>query len=363
MQRERSEVTGLEEADISAFVQRSPKACKERIKCELAMLRLWRDYLRRGAGELVSPPSIDASPVETLVHRYVEYLRKDRGLAEHSVRVYSPLVRDFLADQLAKVDCVSPCEFDAPTIRNFLIERSRNRSSECTRLLATALRSFFRFLFLRGDTPIDLSAAVPTVRRWAQSAVCTFLSPQEIERLLAVPDRSTVGGRRDYAILLLLARLGLRAGEIVTLELDDIDWRSAELVVRGKGQILQRLPLLADVGEALACYLRNDRGAAITRRVFVRLQAPRAGLAGPAAVGHIVRRVLAQAGVRPASRGAAHLFRHSLATRMIRQGASIADIAEVLRHRSQNTTAIYAKVSFETLRSVARPWPGAGAVQ
>jgi len=157
-----------------------------------------------------------------------------------------------------------------------------------------------------------------------------------------------------------LARLGLRAGEIAALKLDDIRWRSGEIIVHGKGQMVEHMPLLSDVGEALAIYLQEDRGASQSRRVFLRMLAPRIGLTGPAAIGHIVRLAFARAKFHPACRGAAHLFRHGLATTMIRHGASMAEIAEVLRHRSQDSTAIYAKVSFETLRGVARAWPTTG---
>lgn len=201
---------------------------------------------------------------------------------------------------------------------------------------------------------------MPRVSKWRQSSVPKFLTPEQEEIVLASTDRSTPRGRRDYAILLLLARLGLRAGEIVALELADIHWRSAELVVHGKGQMVEHVPLLDDVGGALASYLHDDRVASESRKVFLRMLAPRVGLTGPASIGHIVRLAFARAGFRPACRGAAHLFRHGLATTMIRHGASMAEIAEVLRHRSQNTTAIYAKVSFETLRGVARAWPTAG---
>jgi integrase/recombinase XerD len=152
--------------------------------------------------------------------------------------------------------------------------------------------------------------------------------------VLTATDRSTLSGRRDRAILLLLARLGLRAGEIVSLELNDIHWRAAEIVVRGKGRMVDHLPLVSDVGEALALYLRDDRGVSASRRLFLRIWAPRIGLTGPAAVGHIVRRALAQAGVHRSGRGAAHLFRHGLATQMIRHGPSMPEISEVLRHSS-----------------------------
>jgi len=305
----------------------------------------------------------DSSSVAELKRRYLNYLRKERGLTENSIRVYSPLIGDFLTEQMARRGCISSQALGAPSIRDFLLERASNRSSEYSRLLATSLRSFFRFLYLHGETALDLSLTIPKVRRWRQAAVPAFLSPEEVERTLSAPDRSTPRGRRDYAILLLLARLGLRAGEVVTLELGDIDWRAGEILVRGKGRLLERLPLPWDVGEALSVYLDKDRGTHASRRVFLRMLGPRVGLAGPAAVGHIVRWAFARAGLHSSGRGAAHRFRHSLATTMIRHGASMTEIAEVLRHRSQSTTAIYAKVDFEALRAVARPWPIPRGVQ
>ena len=221
-------------------------------------------------------------------------------------------------------------------------------------------RSFLRFFFLSGWIARDLSPSVPTIRKYRQAVRQAFLFTEETERILAKTDRSTSTGRRDYAILLLLTQLGLRAGEIVTLELDDHLWRSGEILVHGKGRIADRLPLLSEIGEALAAYLHDDRDIGASRRVFLRRLAPRTGLTGPAAIGHIVRLALVRAGVRRSDRGTAHLFRHGLATKMIRHGASISEIAEILRHRSQTTTAIYAQVSFEALRTMALPWPVAG---
>ena len=201
------------------------------------------------------------------------------------------------------------------------------------------------------------------VRKYQQSGVPVVLSPEEVERVLDATDRMTYRGRRDHAILLLLARLGLRASEIVSLELGDVLWRTGEIVIRGKGPRRDHMPLLADVGDAVVQYIREDRGASTSRRIFLRLIPPRVGLACPSAIDQIVRSALARAGIEPYPRRVAHLFRHSLATRMIRQGASMPEIAEVLRHRSQVTTALYAKVSFEALRTVSRPWPILGGAQ
>ncbi|HXE63906.1 MAG TPA: tyrosine-type recombinase/integrase [Bryobacteraceae bacterium] len=360
-QQENIVANDLNSDKVAEFVERSDQSPKSRIVLERATVRLFLEHLYTHA-DLPRPCRQDAgSDVVIYLQRYEEYLRKDRGLANNSLLVYLPFIRDFLSAQHLESGRLSQDAFDTFRIRNFLVERTKDRSDEYTRLLATSLRSFFRFLFFSGETGRDLSSSVPMVRRYRLSRPPSFLSPEQTERILAATDRSTWSGRRDYAVLLLLARLGLRAGEVVTLELDDIRWRAGEIIVRGKGRMLDHLPLVLDVGEALASYVREDRGASSSRRVFLRRWAPRVGLTGPAAVGHIVRRALVRAGIRRSGRGAAHLFRHGLATKMIRNGASIGEIAEVLRHRSQITTAGYSQVSFEALRTVAQPWPDRGS--
>ena len=351
----------LSEEHLAAFVKLRPPRYTSAV--ETRALRQFLRHLRLERGLPVSVGCESLSAADEMTQDYVAYLRTERGLAENSILIYTPCVRDFLAYRLSQKGSLALETLDAETIGAFLMERIAYRSSEPARLLSVALRSLLRFLFLHGKTPRDLTPAVPMVRTYRQSGVPSVLSPEEVESVLSAMDRSTTRGRRDYAILLLLARLGLRASEIMSLELSDIHWRTGEIVVRGKGPRLDHLPLLADVGEAIALYLRKDRGTSASRRLFLRLIPPRVGLSRPCSIDHIVRFALAQAGVRPRHRCVAHLFRHSLATRMIRHGASIAEIAEVLRHHSQSTTAVYAKVSFEALRSVARPWPVAGGAQ
>ena len=354
-------IDNLNSGSVAAFVARRPQPAKTRVALERAAVRMFLRHLHR-QGYLQCPRQEDGLGASSYLRRYEDYLRSDRGLAENSVHVYLPFVRDFLSGQSFEAGCLSREALGTLNIRSFLLTRTKDRSDEYTRLLATALRSFFRFLFFAGEIPLDLSSSVPMVRKYRMSAPPPFLSPEQTERVLVATDRTTPVGRRDYAVLLLLARLGLRAGEVVSLEMDDLRWRSGEIVVRGKGRLLDHLPLIRDVGEALASYI-HDRGVSSSRRVFLRTWAPRVGLTGPAAVGHIVRKALSRACVRRSGRGAAHLFRHGLATKMIRRGASLAEIAEVLRHRSQNTTAIYCQVSFEALRTVAQPWPAIGGVQ
>ena len=346
---------------IDAFVGRPPRREKSHVKFELAVMRLFFRYLHTTTDLQCPHPQAPPSFTAGLLQHYENHLRKDRGLAENSLRVYLPLIRIFLASKLAASGF--PQSLTALGVRDFIVAQTRNRSAEYVRLLSTALRSFCRFLFLAGQMPVDLSPSVPRVCTYRQSTPPAFLSPEEVTRVLVATDRSTPAGRRDYAILLLLARLGLRAGEVVSLELDDICWRTAEIVVRGKGRTVERLPLLQDIGQALAAYVRKDRGATKSRRIFLRLRAPHIGLGGAAAVGDIVRLALARARIRRSGRGAAHLFRHGLATQMIRHGASLPEISEVLRHRSQMTTSGYTQVAFEALREVAQPWPASGGAQ
>jgi site-specific recombinase XerD len=202
-----------------------------------------------------------------------------------------------------------------------------------------------------------LAAAVPSVAQWSLARVPQALTPDQVQRVLASCDTKTALGRRDLAILLLLARFGLRAGEVAALSLDDVDWTTGRLTIHGKGGRLAQLPLLTDVGTALAAYLQHDRPRGTScRRLFMRGPAPAGGVK-PGAVGDMVRHALKRAGVAAAHRGS-HLFRHSVATQMLRRGASLAEIGELLRHRNPRTTAIYAKVDLTALRGVAAAWPG-----
>lgn len=287
MKNRNIDLIDLDESVTARFMKRMIDASQDRVQRARPTLRQFLAYLRAEA--IVCSPTLGGqSAIEHIYRRYLDHLRQDRGLAKNSLLVYGPFIRDFLDSHAAGDGSLLPDAFDAVTIRIHLLARSQGRSPEYTRLMAVALRSFCHFLFLRGDTARDLCESVPAVRKWRQSTVPTFLTPEKQEALIASADRSTPTGRRDYAILLLLARLGLRAGEIVAIELDDIHWRSGELVVHGKGQMVEHVPLPSEVGEAIAAYLRDGRGASASRRVFLRRLAPRVGLAGPAAIGKIV---------------------------------------------------------------------------
>jgi len=219
------------------------------------------------------------------------------------------------------------------------------------------MRSFLGYLRYQGLNDADLAKAVPKVARWSLATLPKHLSARDVQRVLDSCDRRRRLGRRNYAILLLLARLGLRAGEVVRLTLDDLDWEASRIAVCGKGGRSAQLPLPADVAQAIARYLRQDRPQCSSRSVFIRGRAPHCGLTGANAIAKIVFCALRNAGVVSARKGA-HLLRHSLATDMLRHGASLDEIGEILRHKSPDSTAIYAKVDLVALRSLALAWPG-----
>lgn len=351
-------VGSLNEVAIAAYLgDRGTQRERRRAAASLML-----EHLRAEGVTPQLPLCPDSSAVAVLGQRYAAYMRKERGAAEGTIEGYVAVIREFLVQRFGAGE-VELAALTASDVGKYLVERAPALSPKRVSYLASALRSFFRFLFIHGETAADLSTAPLTAQARYRAAVDRYLSPEDVGRLLDTCDPSTPAGRRNGAILLLLVRLGLRAAEVAALELDDIRWRSGEIVVRGKGDVVGRLPLLSEVGKALTLYLRNDRaGGAPTRRVFLRLCAPARELGGRGAVSTVVRRGLKRAGLEPPARGA-HLLRHTLGTRMIRSGASMTEIAEVLRHRSPSSTAIYAKVDIEALRSVAQPWPTVGGAR
>jgi integrase/recombinase XerD len=301
-------------------------------------------------------PGAKSHFVSPTVHEYERYLIQERGLAATTRTRYLELVRRLLGQ--GSEQCSTGHEgIGAEQISAFMMSEARRVCTKTLQMTATALRSFLRFLFRQGLIATDFANSVPAARSWALAALPRYLPPEQVEQLLESCDRTTSIGRRDYAILLLLARLGLRATEVVALTLDDIDWRAGEFLVRGKGYIQDRLPLPHDVGAALTAYIQQDRRSD-TRRLFIPIKGPQTTFTSGASITVILGRALRRAGLQAPAKGiGSHLLRHSLATSMIRRGASLAEIGSVLRHRSPNTTTIYAKVDIEGLRSIAPPWP------
>jgi integrase/recombinase XerD len=301
----------------------------------------------------------DETQLQRFEREFGQYLAVERGLSQASLKNSLPFVRSFLAHRFGARPVVMD-DVRAPDVTRFLLRKLHTVGPSRTKLMVGALRSFFRFLRWRGDIAVDLASSVPKVADWRLSALPKSLQAGEVERLISSCPRETVTGQRDYTLLLLLARLGLRAGEVVAMTLDDVDWDAGQLTVRGKGGREDRLPIPRDVGQAMATYLRQGRPQdCSTRRFFVRRRAPRRGFASSVAVCTIVRRALERAGIASPRKGA-HLLRHSLATEMLRKGASLAEVGEILRHRLVDTTAIYAKVDLVALRALAQPWPSGG---
>jgi site-specific recombinase XerD len=287
---------------------------------------------------------------------FVKYLAQERGLEQRTIDSYLPIARKFISDQFGTGPIVLNDLHPSDIIR-FILRCTETVSSKSAQRIVCSLRSFFRFLYQRGETTIDLSPSALTVANWRLSELPKFLETEQVERLLQSCDQDTLIGRRDFVILLLLARLGLRAGDVVHMALDDIDWDAGEIIVTGKSDREQRLPLAQDVGEALVKYLCDGRPPCSSRRVFIRIRAPHKGFSSSVAICDIVRRALKRAKLNPAFKGS-HLLRHSLATQMLRGGTSLAEIGEILRHQRLDTTQIYAKVDLAALSALAQPWPG-----
>jgi site-specific recombinase XerD len=227
----------------------------------------------------------------------------------------------------------------------------------------THLRNFFQYLFKEGLTATNLALCIPKVAQRYAARLPRYLAPEQVETVLAAVRSDRRFGRRNHAMVLLLARLGLRAPEVVAIQLDDIDWRAGELIVRGKGQRHDRVPIPPDVGEALAAYVRHDR-VSTSRALFVTSHAPHGPFKGGQVLNAILKEAFARSGVvPPCPYVGSHVLRHSLATNLVRKGASLAEVSDLLRHRSRASTLIYAKVDIEGLRSIAQAWPSAGGVQ
>lgn len=309
-------------------------------------------YLRRrGAlaeASSASPPP--EGPAEELLAAFGNYLRQERGLAEFTVGRYSQWAGAFLE---ATGKAPTPDQLRAADVHAFVLKGAEELSIPAAKQVVSALRALLRFLQVSGRADRDLTGAVPGVAGFA-SHLPRSLRPEEVEALLGSCNRSTENGLRDYAVLLLLARLGLRCAEVAALRLEDVDWRRGEVVVRGKGRRDERLPLPNDVGAALSAYLQRRRPEdRDLRGLFLSVHAPRRQVTR-GAVGGIAVRAGRVAGLEAAG---AHRLRHSLATGLLRQGASLTEVGQVLRHASVTSTAIYAKVDRLTLMALARPWP------
>lgn len=289
-----------------------------------------------------------------LLQTFCQWMREQRGTSDATLYNYGIPIEEFILSFGEDM-----CTLDARSLRRFVLERSRTKGWAATQTCTTALRMFIRFLIAEGRCPAILSGAIPGIAHWRLSTLPRYLPPDEVERLIESCDLQAPSGKRDRAILLLLARLGLRAGDIVQMKLQDIDWKGAWIHVSGKSRREARLPLTQEMGEAIMAYVQQGRPCAHTDVLFLRSRAPFREFASHAAVSVLVSRAMNRAGIKRPCRGAAHLLRHSLASSMLRQGASLQEISVLLRHRSIETTQIYAKVDVNRLLEIAQPWPEA----
>ena len=298
----------------------------------------------------------EATPIQQAVGAFADYLRHERALSDKTLTQYCPFIERFLCERFGH----GPVEFaalHAEDVIGFVTRQAAHLSPARAKAATKALRSFFRYLRHCGEIELDLAAAVPTVPNWSMTGIPRAIAPEHVQAVFAHCPRDTQVGRRDYAILMLLARLGLRSGEIVALTLDSIDWEAGSIAVAGKGDRATSLPLPVDVGEAIADYLCHGRPESSSRALFLRVCAPIRGLGAGQSVATIVGAAIRRAGIETRHRGT-HQFRHALATDMLRHGATLSEIGSVLRHRHAKTTGIYAKVDFASLRPLGLPWPG-----
>lgn len=321
-----------------------------------AALRRWLLVLREdGAVAPVVPPAV--TPHDRIFKEFDTYLQSERGLAPKSIVRHLPIIRRFLRE----VCSGSPGDLrkiGQEDVIRYIERHAQDWSPGTGKAMCWSLRAFLRYLHHRGLNPLALADCVPSMRRWKLATLPTYLSAAQVRKALDCCDRETVMGRRDYAILLLLARLGLRADEVATLTLDDIDWRASEMLIRAKGRQRARMPVPPDVGTAIVAYLRNGRPKSSCRRLFVRTLAPHVGFASGCAITKIAKTALDRAGIEGCAHRGSHIFRHSLATELLRSGATLSEIGQLLRHKSHDTTRIYAKVDIDTLRTLGLPWPG-----
>jgi len=296
-------------------------------------------------------PVAPLTPMEQLLSEFEGSLVHDRGLTPRVAQSYRAIARNLLV-ATSPSDELDLSVLDGATVKRHVLESSRGSNVDQTRATLTGLRSFLRFLQLRGDIAMDLRGAVPKTAGWRMASLPKYLAPELVNAIVDSCDRRSTIGRRDYAVLLLLARMGLRAGEVAGLRLDDVNWREGIVCIRGKGGREDRMPLLAEFGSALASYLRRRRKTS-WRLLFLGHHAPHGPLSSHA-VTSIVRNACKRAQIPPVG---AHRLRHSVATTMLRRGATLEEISQALRHRNHATTAIYAKVDHCRLRELAQPWP------
>jgi site-specific recombinase XerD len=353
--RNRSKLTDLDERMVERYLQR--RGGKQSIQPgDRAALKRLLSVLREAG--MIAPAALPPiTSQDEIFEAFGDYLRRERGLAPKSIIRHLPVIRRFLHEVCPAGDS-DLGKISQEDVTRYIERHARDRSAASGKATCWSLREFLRYLHHTGLNPLVLAGCVPSIRQWKLASLPTYLSAAQVQNVLEGCDRATALGRRDYAILMMLAKLGLRANEVATLTLDDIDWRSGEMVVRAKGRQRARMPIAPDVGAAVVAYLRDGRPKSSCRRLFLRVPAPHLGFASGCAITMIAKTALERAGIHGYAHQGAHLFRHSLATELLRSGATLSEIGQLLRHENHDTTRIYAKVDIEALRTLSLPWLG-----
>jgi len=352
----------LSELQIKNFIQHRSKQTAMADRGEIITLDFFLTILRsHKCIPLLKPEKKTESEIDKLMNEYKQYLIEERGLSHASLHNFLYYNRYFLSNLFGSkyINLNRICVQD---ITKFMREYTHEHSHAVNSMMMTCLRSFFRFLLIHGKVLKDLSKCVLAVPNRKHNRIPQYLSAKELSQLLEYSKGETPLKIRNYAILLLLVLLGFRAIEVVRLSLDDIDWKYGEIIIRGKGARQTRFPLPVDMGKALVSYLKNGRPSCSTRRFFVSSKAPVQPFKNQTAISSIVSRCITRAGLNPPKKGA-HLLRHTLATEYLRKGATLAEIGEILRHKHIDTTAIYAKVDFTRLHTIAQPWPDSSIME
>lgn len=349
------DASGLTDASAAAFIKDRRARGRARFRSVQGLVPLLSFLRDAGAAPVPETAEAPGDEAAILVAEFAGYLAAGRGLRASTVAGYARSARRFLRSLPAGGDESVLAGLTADAIRSFVIAESSRRGARSLNSDVTAVRSLLRFLHLTGRIPDPVDGAVPWAAAWQRPPMTRKIRPDDVAAILASCDRDTHAGRRDYAVLMLLARLGLRAGEAAAARAGDIDWRAGTILVRGKGGRDEQMPLPADAGAAIADYCRNARPQdAASGMLFLHARAPY-GPVSPSTVGHVVVRACRRAGLEPAS---AHQLRHSAATAMRRAGAPLSEISELLRHRHEGTTSKYGTIDPDELGPVTHPWPG-----
>jgi site-specific recombinase XerD len=350
-----SMLTHLDEGMVEQYLQH--RAGKQSIQPgDWAALKRLLTVLRE-VGTIAPAALPPLTPHEQIFEAFSLYLENERGLATKSIVRHLPVIRQFLRE-VCPAGAGGLGRISQVDVAHYIERHARDWSAASGKAMCWSLRAFLRYLHHKGLNPLALAGCVPSIRRWKLASLPTYLSAAQVQKALDTCDRATAMGRRDYAILMMLAKLGMRAGEVAVLTLDDIDWRSGEMLIRAKGRQRARMPIPPEVGAAVVAYLRDGRPRSSCRQLFLRTLAPNVGFASGCAITMIAKTALDRAGIRGYAHQGAHIFRHSLATELLRSGATLSEIGQLLRHESRDTTRIYAKVDIEALRTLSLPWPG-----